>query len=204
MKYRDLIFVLTLVALGVLWWSGPQSVASEAQESPTETVVAEEEVPTRQASPQPTVATPVEKLDIRMDAADLPRPVLTLSVKNQTTELQDLVVAAKLTSTEPASVYIRRDTGRPEVELTASLGERYWRFRSNGDNRNTAPQTVKELSWEVKLSELEEPDDIAELRSLYKTNELNWVMTVTEAEEETNPMTRRVIWPIMGGFTTSP
>lgn len=201
MKYRDLIFVLALVALGVLWWSGPQSVASEAQESPT---VIAAEAPTQQASPQPTVATPIEKGEIRMERADLPRPALTLSVKNQATELQDLVISAKLVSTEPASVYIRQDTGRPEVVLTASFGERYWHFRSDGDNRNTAPQSVKELSWDVKLSELVEPDGIDELRSLYKSQELNWVMTVTEAEEETNPMTRRVIWPIMGGFTTTP
>ena len=63
---------------------------------------------------------------------------------------------------------------------------------------------MKELSWEVELSEFGEPDNMDELRSLYKENELNWVMTITETKEKTNPMSRRVIWPIMGAFTTNP
>ena len=41
MKYRDLILVLVLVAVGVLWWSGPQTAASENPEGSTQAVAIE-------------------------------------------------------------------------------------------------------------------------------------------------------------------
>ena len=209
MKYRDLILVLVLVAVGVLWWSGPQTAASENPEGSTQAVAIEatpaaQRTPAVESSPQPSPAIVIEKLPRRMDPTDLPRPVLTLAVKTKPENVEDLVISARLKTTEPAWVYVRSDSGDPEVEITASLGEQYWSFRSNGDLRNTTPRKVEELSWDVKLSALVEPEKMDELRSAYKKSTLNWVMTVTEAEEETNPMTRRVVMPIMGGFTTVP
>lgn len=210
MKYRDLILVLVLVAVGVLWWSGPQSAASENPEGParavaTEATPAARKTPAAEISPQPSPAIVIDKLPRRMDPTYLPRPVLTLTVKNEPEKLENLVISANLKTTEPAWVYVRSDSGNPEVMITASLGEQYWSFRSKADLRDDAPRKVEEdLSWDVKLSELVEPEKMDELRSAYQKSALNWVMTVAEAEEKTNPMTRRVAFPIMGVFTTGP
>lgn len=202
MKYRDLVLVLVFVAVGVLWWSGPQSVASEAQEKPPQVAASSEPTPTDQTLVQ------VQKQNKQgaskaQELGEMPRPNLQLSVE-EAKRLDDLVITARLTSNEPVSVLIGKETGHPQVVLTASLGERYWQFRSKEEEQveDFIPKSTTDLSWQVRISDLVAETDDQELRTIYEKEKLDWVMTLTEAQEKTNPMTRRVVWPIMGSFTT--
>jgi hypothetical protein len=207
MKYRDLIFVLMIVAVGVLWWSGPQTAASENEPQPEQTVSQAKPVNTPAASPMPPKIPVVKMSPIpmkEMDASDFPRPTLKVVAVGQPGSLQDLVIQAKLESEDPVSLHTTED-GKPYVSVTATIGDKYWTFRSVGtilDSNKSEP--AKTLEWETRLSELQPPPNPGELESAFKTQEVQWVMSLDEAEEETNMMSRRVVMPLMGPFTTKP
>ena len=131
----------------------------------------------------------------------LPRATLSASAL-PAEKLDDLVVSVQLVATEPYDVQIDQD-GKPLIILTGQLDDQFWTFRSiqNG-NRG---QSVTDLSWEVRLADLEQPERLEHLRAIFSEHEIQWTVTVEEAADKANVMTRRIlIMPPVGGFITKP
>ena len=53
MKYRDLIFMLMVVAVGMMWWSGARSATMEDEPQHTETVAKAEPIEAETPAPMP-------------------------------------------------------------------------------------------------------------------------------------------------------
>lgn len=203
MKYRDLVFALMIVAVVAIWWSGPQS-ASEDPTSPPRPVTKKSPADPATQTPAPSKL-PLVRLtpqpQMLLSTPGLPRATLSASAL-PAEKLDDLVVSVQLVATEPYDVQIDQD-GKPLIILTGQLDDQFWTFRSiqNG-NRG---QSVTDLSWEVRLADLEQPERLEHLRAIFSEHEIQWTVTVEEAADKANVMTRRIlIMPPVGGFITKP
>lgn len=205
MKYRELVFVLVVVAVVILWISGPQTRAEDKPQEPIAKQTVAEPTPgeTVTLDRPPLKAAPPESNPRMEPEAFYNHPRVEVKVVGTPERLDDLVVRAKLVVSEPLSIRIMED-GKPFVGLVCQVDEEVYPFASRGDAGKGRVEQATAGQWEIRLSDLQYPEKVEALRAAFLSNKIEWTLSLHEAEEETNPMTRRIVMPVMGGFVTNP
>ena len=182
MKYRDLIFVICLVALGALGWSTLAADSPEALSSPQAV-----------KSPSPGVA-PV---------SDTPRQ-LQLKVEGQAKTLEELVVEVTILPQADLTVPLNKD-GVPVADLFLSLDDKTWAF-TMPDRAPVFRAEVDKLdgfAWKIAVADLTAPSDIDALRAVFGTTRLQISTMFDEIESDgENDMFRRRVVGVVSGTTT--
>lgn len=149
MRYRDLVFVLCLVAVAAVWWSTPQ------EPPPT---LAESEV---LASPVVTASPDADKLEeapLKLDSSEFSAPItpkLELRLKSRGQSLEDIVLQATLTTEVDALIPMVE--GQPLTTVTTDhVGYLLnWRLRSKKEPQNRELKKGETLSWELRMASFE-------------------------------------------------
>lgn len=184
MTYRDLIFILCFVALAAWCWAGPLG-----NPEPQKTPLAESSPQTEKEQPRLPSKEKKERLVI---------PKLELRA-NEVSKLEDLVLHAKLGPRATNFNLEMMTSQTPKMRVAIRAGEEQWVFNSPlmSEESKIIAKDVS-FDWEVSLSDLQPDRDTEALRALYGKKALTVTMEVFEADQNSNPLSRRVTLNILG------
>lgn len=196
MKYRDLIFVICLVALGALAWSSLS--AKPSNDSPAVWEVTESPLALESPTPQN------KKLPKTVPESP---PSLHLAIEGRPGRVEELVVEVSVHPQDYLTVHLNMEKV-PVADLFLTLGEKTWTFKTR-DRVPVAEFQVDKLdgySWKLVVKDMIPPPDIDSLRTVFGSNtlEISAVIQEGEGQTEDDMFRRRVIRMISGTTTLEP
>lgn len=206
MKYRDLVFILVLVAVAVVWLSSDRQPevarADEAQTNAPSTPFVEKTPVSidgwkRKSSP--------ETIDKRLFASTA-LSGLTISPIGTPEKLEDLVVKVTVDATTQTINVPVDNRGVACVSFSLYHQERIWNFPDNSVDLKGSIEVQKgsKKSWEIPLSRFERPPNFHTVAELYGREPIKLVAFLDEDAADPNPMSRRISVLLTGETVLEP